>query len=510
MHRAMTRFVPLFTLCVACALIACGSDEVHILLFQAAPDAIEAGDATRLVFAVEPADAELTITGLGDVTGKTFAPVMPAVTTSYQLTATRGSAIANQMVTVTVGATAAAAIRVAPASSTPAAGEPLSVVLTVLAADGNRAPGFRGTLHLTSTDAQAMLPGDIAFTAADAGVKQVVVTLQTVGTHALIATDATGPAGAAGGATVTVAPGAPRAYQLSGLPPTAAAGEPLVLTIRVLDAFGNLATGYDGQARLVSTDPGDVLPPVGAFTAGVRSVNLAFLRSGLHIAQVQDLAAAIATATTTSVSVGPAAAARIAIAQENPATIAGTSEGFTATVFDRFGNIATGYTGTLQFSSSDPAATLPDDFPFTAADEGTRGFAATLTAAGVVTVSAHDTIAAGVTGSATWTVGAADAATCVVMPADPAAGAGTPFAVTVTARDAFGNQATGYTGTIRLTASDAGAVLPADTTYGGSDAGSRAFAVTLPDAGNQIVTATDLANPAIQCSAPVAIASAVQ
>jgi hypothetical protein len=41
---------------------------------------------------------------------------------------------------------------------------------------------------------------------------------------------------------------------------------------------------------------------------------------------------------------------------------------------------------------------------------------------------------------------------------------------------------------------------------GAGDAGSRAFAVTLVAAGSQTVTASDVANSAIRCSAPVAIA----
>lgn len=505
----MSRVAQLLTLCVACALAACGSDDkVQILLFQASPDAIEAGQSTKLVFAVEPADAKLTITGLSDLTGKTEAQVMPATTTSYQLTATKGGATASRMVTVTVGATAAAAIKVEPATLAPAAGDALPVTLTVLASDGKPASGFRGTLHLTSTDAKAQLPGDIVFTAAEAGVKQVMVTLQTAGTSTLIATDVTGKVGTSGAATLTVRPGAVNRYQLSDLPANAIAGQPLVLTITVLDGFGNVATNYGGQVRFASTDPTDVLPPAGAFTAGVRTVDLAFTRSGSHVAQVEDPSAAIPFATTTRVAVGSAAAFRVDIAQANQATTAGIPEAFTATVFDFFHNVVTGYTGTLHFAATDPAAVLPADFTFGAGDAGTHDFQATLKTAGKVTVSASDAVAAAVTGSTTWTVGAAAAVSCVTGQAPAARVAGTLAALTITARDAFGNQATGYTGTVRLTASDARATLPADTTYGATDAGSHAFSVTLITTGNQIVTATDLANPQIQCSAPIAITPA--
>ena len=50
---------------------------------------------------------------------------------------------------------------------------------------------------------------------------------------------------------------------------------------------------------------------------------------------------------------------------------------------------------------------------------------------------------------------------------------------------------TGYTGTVHLTSSDAQAVLPANYTFTGADAGTHAFSVTLKTAGTQSITATD-------------------
>src|ERR1041385_8128012 len=223
----MNRVLALLTL-VACSLAACGDeDKVKILVFQAAPDAIEAGQSTKLVFAVDPADAKVDISGLGDLTGQTQTSVTPTATTAYQLTATSGKATA-----------------------TPTAGDQLAVTLTVLANNGKAAPGFRGTVHLTSTDAQATLPADIVFGASDAGVKQVTVTLKTAGSAALLATEITGKAAAAGSATLTVRPAAAHSYQLSTLPGAAIAGESMVLTVTVLDIFGNVATSYTGQMRL--------------------------------------------------------------------------------------------------------------------------------------------------------------------------------------------------------------------------------------------------------------------
>ena len=51
--------------------------------------------------------------------------------------------------------------------------------------------------------------------------------------------------------------------------------------------------------------------------------------------------------------------------------------------------------------------------------------------------------------------------------------------------------ATGYTGTVHFTSSDAQAGLPANYTFTGGDAGTHVFSVTLKTAGTQSITATD-------------------
>jgi len=60
--------------------------------------------------------------------------------------------------------------------------------------------------------------------------------------------------------------------------------------------------------------------------------------------------------------------------------------------------------------------------------------------------------------------------------------------ITVTAKDASGNTATGYSGTAHLTSSDAAAILPANGTLTN---GVGTFTVTLKTPGTQTITATD-------------------
>jgi hypothetical protein len=78
----------------------------------------------------------------------------------------------------------------------------------------------------------------------------------------------------------------------------------------------------------------------------------------------------------------------------------------TVTAQDPSGTTATSYTGTVHLTSSDPRASLPADFTFTAADKGTHTFTnVVLNTAGAQTVTATDTnAAAGFQGSATVNV----------------------------------------------------------------------------------------------------------
>jgi hypothetical protein len=72
--------------------------------------------------------------------------------------------------------------------------------------------------------------------------------------------------------------------------------------------------------------------------------------------------------------------------------MAGTPGSLTVTALDQNGQLATGYTGTVHFTSSDGQATLPADYTFTAADRGQHTFTngVTLTTAGSPSLTVTD------------------------------------------------------------------------------------------------------------------------
>ena len=169
--------------------------------------------------------------------------------------------------------------------------------------------------------------------------------------------------------------------------------------------------------------------------------------------------------------------------------LAGVAANAVVTAKDASGNTATGYTGTVHFTATDPAAVLPPDYTFVSADAGSHTFPVTLKTAGSVVVTATDMANSSITGNQAVTVAPGVAATLVVSVL--------PCNAVVTAKDASGNTATGYTGTVHFTATDPAAVLPLDYTFVSADAGSHTFPVTLKTAGSVVVTATDMANSSI-------------
>jgi hypothetical protein len=97
---------------------------------------------------------------------------------------------------------------------------------------------------------------------------------------------------------------------------------------------------------------------------------------------------------------------------------AGDATSATLTAYDMNYNVATGYTGTVHFTSTDGAATLPVNYTFTGGDAGTHtfpaGFILRTTGSQIVTVT--DTVSATITGSRGVTVGPATPASFVATP----------------------------------------------------------------------------------------------
>ena len=87
-----------------------------------------------------------------------------------------------------------------------------------------------------------------------------------------------------------------------------------------------------------------------------------------------------------------------------PLEIAGTPQTFTVTAYDAYGNVATGYTGTVQFTSSDGRRVSPPMYTVSPEQQGTFTFVATFETLGTQTITATDTVTSSITGTASITV----------------------------------------------------------------------------------------------------------
>jgi autotransporter-associated beta strand protein len=290
--------------------------------------------------------------------------------------------------------------------------------------------------------------------------------------------------------TVTAAAGPTNHFAIVG-PATAAVGTPVNFTITALDQ-NNVPTGsgYTGTVHFTSTDGSAMLPVNGPLTNGTGVFSVTFTAPGTQTISASDTVSSGITGTSNLVTV-TTTTSKLAVSAPSTAT-AGSPFIVTVTAQDSGGHTDTGYTGTVHLTSTDGAAVLPPDAKLT---NGVGTFAVTLkTVTGSPwTVTATDTVTAtitGVSGNIAVTPGAARFFN-VVWSGGTTATTGVQGSALVTAEDVYGNVATGYTGTVHITSSDGAATLPPDA---GLTNGTGNFQVTLNTAGNQTITASDLAS----------------
>ncbi|TMG55535.1 MAG: hypothetical protein E6H84_06745 [Chloroflexi bacterium] len=188
---------------------------------------------------------------------------------------------------------------------------------------------------------------------------------------------------------------------------TVTAGTAFSLTVTAEDAQGNPATWYSGTVHFTSTDSssGVALPADATLTNGTGTFSATLIRAGSQNVSATDTVTSTITGSA-NVTVQAAAAATLGLTAPPSATI-NQSFPVTVTLKDRYGNVATGYTGRVHFSTSDisPLVVLPADYTFAAADAGTKTFSVTLQTPPSQTLTVADTANASLTATAQIAVG---------------------------------------------------------------------------------------------------------
>jgi hypothetical protein len=204
----------------------------------------------------------------------------------------------------------------------------------------------------------------------------------------------------------------------------------------------------------------------------------------------------------------PSLADSLTISAPSAAT-AGDPFSVTVTANTSAGAVDTSYLGTIAFSGSDRLAGLPSSYTFTAADKGSHSFAVTLKTAGVQSLTATDATNAATPATTSGIVVRAAAASGLVAPHLYRSIIGTPQSLTFTAVDPYGNVATTYAGTVRLTSTDASASFtPSTYTFTTADKGVHTFKVNFGTAGPQAVTITDATSGFVASTLPATVSPA--
>jgi hypothetical protein len=300
--------------------------------------------------------------------------------TGYRLEATSGALTAVQSNPFTIRPAAAASLELGGLAATVTAGAASSVVVTARDAYGNVAAGYTGTVHFTSTDAQAVLPPDTAFTEGDAGQKTFTgVELRTVGTRSITVTD-TSTATLMATASTTVIAGSPSQLVFTTQPANGNVRATLAeVSVELRDAYGNTNTsssltvtvGLTG-GNAAATLSGMLSTDAGSGVATFSDLSIDQEGTGFRlVANATGLTAATSNPFTITDNIAPAAAvisaAQVSSSSVRVSWMAVGDDGNlgTATSYDlRYASTA--ITNEAQFAAATQFATPPPRAPGTA------------------------------------------------------------------------------------------------------------------------------------------------
>jgi streptogramin lyase len=220
------------------------------------------------------------------------------------------------------------------------------------------------------------------------------------------------------------------------------------VTVKIEDQYNNLVT-TDGSTVTLTLSGGTFEGGSSTITAVASGGVAIFSDVTIDVAQPFTLSASdtglAPSGPSNSFTIAPAPASQLVISGYPTQTTAGAANSFTLTVLDPYDNVATGYVGTVQFTSSDQQSTagtgLPNAYTFTTGDNGIHIFSAALKTKGFQSITAQDMLISTINGTQPLIYVTPARATHLVLLAQPPATIipGRPFAIRVAAEDPFGN-----------------------------------------------------------------------
>jgi hypothetical protein len=185
-----------------------------------------------------------------------------------------------------------------PATAT--VGTAFSFTVTALDSSNNVAATYSGTVHFTSSDAQAAIPANSMLTN---GAGTFSVTLKTAAAQTITATDTVMASIAGTSNSITVSGSSGATHFSVTAPATATAGTGFSFTVTALDASNNTVASYSGMVAFSSSDPQAVLPANSTLTQGTGGFSVTLKTTGPQTITATDSATHSITGTSTSISV---------------------------------------------------------------------------------------------------------------------------------------------------------------------------------------------------------------
>jgi len=430
--------------------------------------------------------------------------------TGYTLAASSG-ALTNATsgaFNIIAGTATKLAFTVEPVNTIAGAGIAPSVAVSAQDALGNTDPTFTASVTVAITGGTGKAGANLGGTLSHAAVAGVAtfagLTVDSSGTaYTLTATGGSLTNGTS--ATFDITAGAATQLLFGGQPTTAAAGAAITPTVTVIakDGQGNIDPSFTATVTLTAAvNPGGATPSNAsvAAVAGVATFSSLFLDKVGTGYKLQATGGALTSAQSNAFNITPGAAAHVAFTQQptQVTAFANISPAVKVTVQDAFNNTVTSFAnnvsvaignnaggGTLGGGQSKAAIAGIATFPGLNIDATGNGYTLTATAAGLpLATSAAFNVIPSVATRLFYTV----------QPLDGTAG-GSTIAVTVEARDASGQLASSFTGTVTLGITSGtgapGAVL-SGTNTAAAVAGVATFSgLSIDKSGIYKLTATD-------------------
>jgi hypothetical protein len=360
--------------------------------------------------------------------------------------------------------------------------------LTLTAKDtyGNVKTDYTGTVTLSEKTASLEIQstGTAVTPAFGAGTWSGNASILTSGQDVQITAAGSGRTGLSGYFNVDAA-----ALDHFGFSPIAdgAAGTPFSVTVTAFDANENIVTAFTGTGNRVTftySGSGTLTPAQsGNFYSGswTGPVTISQTQSNLYLSADDGSGH---TATSNAFDITASAVDHFVFSSVSSSQTAGSPFTVTLRAVDASGNTVTAFSGTVNLKDESGTVT-PQQVTFAS---GVWTGAVTITKS--LTGDFLTVTGAGKSGtSGTFTVAPAAVASFKLSDIPSPRTAGTGFSVTFTALDAFGNTATGFTGTVNLSG---GTVSVSPSATGTFAAGVRTQTLTITQARSDVrITATD-------------------